>query len=154
MLLLAVFTVNDRQNTTFPFIYFLTIVGLSYALSDMIRTRGQSSESVDSEAHMGHEIRRQAYPTAVPFTALVVGPAMQSNLPSRTVPVYATPDPPIVQFNDSPPPYDDCPPPKYEDAIKETKWPSESLTDKVYEDVSWRCAIVIAIDTLAQNLIV
>ena len=87
----------------------------------MIRTKGQSSESVDTEAQMSHENMRPVHPTAPPLTALMAGLPTPSNLPARPVSVYGTSDPLTVQLNHSLPFYDDCPPPNYEEAMKQTK---------------------------------
>ena len=123
MVLWIVLKVNDPsyQIMTYPIKFLLTIVGLSYTLSYLIRTRRQSSESIDTEAQMSHENGREAHPTAVPLTALVIDLTIPSDLTVRPVPVYGTSDPVTVQLNDSPPLYDDCPPPNYEDAIKGIK---------------------------------
>ena len=87
----------------------------------MIRTKGQSSESVDTEAQMSHQNMCPVHPTDIPLTALVVGLPTPSNLSARPVHVYGTSDPLTVPLNDSPPLYDDCLPPNYEDAIKQTE---------------------------------
>ena len=118
LLLLAVFNRTDRtQNSTFSLLYFLAIVMLSYAFSAMLKEREKFRVVRGRQTQLA-TINGQSLDTnGVPFTTVVVyhSPNTAGN-GSQVVSNGCAADQTVIDgFKDLPPPYEDCPPPKYED---------------------------------------
>ena len=118
ILLLAVFNRPERtQNSTFSLLYFLAIVMLSYAYSAMLKER-QESRTIRARVQQQMSANGQPLdPNTCPFTAVVVYHSAL-NPTANSSQVVPRGDGQLVEgFKDLPPPYEDCPPPKYEEVV-------------------------------------
>ena len=99
----AMIVIRDRLSTIFPFLYILSSVGMSFAMAGMIKSRDELFRLATDSAE--HSFAEQV-------------PQVVSHRSSE-----------VSAISDSPPDYDSCLPPKYEDAVRsqcvwhhECKW--------------------------------
>ncbi|XP_054166485.1 uncharacterized protein LOC128963959 [Oppia nitens] len=128
MLLLASFGRTDRsQNATFSMLYFLAIVMLSYAFSAMLKDRqNYGRRSAGQQRGVRTQITGAAdnqSRDSSPFAAVVVyhPPPTVGHLALPMSTSQSTSQELSNIMKDPPPPYDDCPPPKYEDITNNHK---------------------------------